>query len=640
MWASTTDSPVIVLQEGDRGVKDVSGVSSWRRDVSAGRPQGDDNVVGVSRFSEGPTGGLRLAVDEESREGEGKRRGRHRFEVGPGLPRFPEHLASRGECETNGSTGQGSGWSGGRRSRKFEGNYHTGSSVRRRILRKHFHSRRDYWQTPVDPEDPSASGGTTGDKAAEEKSVDDMISAALKLFTLDTVVGILNRFRDCSLNKHSVFQLVGPDLAADLATAFVGNSSPWLGVLEQEGAPPKFDAVEGMTADLSSFHLPAEVEGQLKGLDDDSLTPAFFDEFGRNAQQYVASAVAALNGITSNEEKSLNTSVENVVAVCGEMKKALTIDQQTSFKEYLKANLDQWTLLQRNLTSGLDMVKDMMPSIRKLVYSDIGRVLVLCVVVVHPWRSLLRRRLGTVHVLRQNVAAGDKPRVVHVLSALALLAGYEVLEEWLAVAKHATAATLNGAVFCFVARFLTLSTIKASKVARPGVADVLFRLLGTNAAVSLAAWIMTVRDVAAVYRVFRDRPEIVVWHPLLEAKLGVLLARIPLGVSLAFITLFEIDCAFRACAVYCTSMERERKASAERTLQPGHLVDADPSSRSPSTTIGVCGAMLHWIVKYQYPKGLQRTALPGFTAPAARRHLGSGTRLKRSNLEKAANGDI
>ncbi|KAH8036434.1 hypothetical protein HPB51_000536 [Rhipicephalus microplus] len=67
------------------------------------------------------------------------------------------------------------------------------------------------------------------------------------------------------------------------------------------------------------------------------------------AKQHVDDAVAALNGITTNMEKSLSESVE-----------------------MLSLSLDQWSYLKRNFTAGLDGVKDMLPNVRKMVYSDIG----------------------------------------------------------------------------------------------------------------------------------------------------------------------------------------------------------------------------------------------------------------------------
>ncbi|XP_049273437.1 uncharacterized protein LOC119398962 [Rhipicephalus sanguineus] len=290
-----------------------------------------------------------------------------RWKLGPSLATFPRK---------NNTHGWVTRWNSDRRFAKFGSNYT--SSAGRSIHRKHLHSRRDYWQAPVQvPHDAEAGGGAGHDKSDDdkEKQVDDGISASLKLFTLDALVGILNRFEDCRSNKHSAFQLVGPDMAIDVASAFVGNSSPWLSVFDEQGAPPKFDAVEKMSVDLSSLQLPADVEGRLKGFDDDSLTPLHFDEIGRNAKKaqttlegviksrqtlqseqqqpnakkYVDDAVASLNGITRNMEKNFNDSVD-----------------------LLSSNLDQWPYLTRNLTAGLDGVKDMLPNIRKMVYSDIG----------------------------------------------------------------------------------------------------------------------------------------------------------------------------------------------------------------------------------------------------------------------------
>ncbi|KAL3200512.1 hypothetical protein MRX96_013164 [Rhipicephalus microplus] len=348
-WASNTDSSIYVHQEVDRGVDDGNALLSWKRGVPFARPQSyDDDLAGVPGFSGASDTSFSFAVNEDSRGSEAKRRrGRRRWEV----------ESSRSTFLRNESYGWATVWNGSRRLAKFESSYTSSSG--RSIRRKHLHSRRDYSEAPPVDED-------------REKQVDDAINATLKLFTLDALVGILNRFQDCRFNKHSAFQLVGPDMAIDVISAFVGNSSPWLSVFEEQGAPPKFDAVEKMSADLSSLQLPAEVEGRLKGLNDDSLTPLYFDEIGRKAKQHVDDAVAALNGITTNMEKSLSESVRKVVDVCDEMQKALAVNQQTTFKEMLSSSLDQWSYLKRNFTAGLDGVKDMLPNVRKMVYSDIG----------------------------------------------------------------------------------------------------------------------------------------------------------------------------------------------------------------------------------------------------------------------------
>ncbi|KAL1416706.1 hypothetical protein MTO96_027603 [Rhipicephalus appendiculatus] len=222
-----------------------------------------------------------------------------------------------------------------RRLAKLASNYT--SSAGRSIHRKHLHSRRDYWQAPV--QDPHDRAGH--DKPADEdkeKQVEDGINAALKLLTLDALVGILNRFEDCRSTKHSAFQLVGPDIAIDMASAFVGNSSPWLSVFDEQGATPKFDAVDKMSADLSSLQAKkatTTLAGVIK-----SRQELQSKQQQPDAKKYVDDAVASLNGITTYMEKQLNDSV--------------------------------WPYLQRNLTAGLDGVKDMLPNIRKMVYSDIG----------------------------------------------------------------------------------------------------------------------------------------------------------------------------------------------------------------------------------------------------------------------------
>ncbi|KAH8036435.1 hypothetical protein HPB51_000537 [Rhipicephalus microplus] len=278
-WASNTDSSIYVHQEVDRGVDDGNALLSWKGGGPFARPQSyDDDLAGVPGFSGASDRSLSFAVNEDSKASEAKRRrGRRRWEV----------ESSRSTFLRNESYGWATVWNGSRRLAKFESSYT--SSSRRNIHRKHLHSRRDYSDAPTQEHHDRATGdGAEHDKPADEdkeKQVDDAINATLKLFTLDVLVGILNRFQDCRFNKHSAFQLVGPDMAIDVTSAFVGNSSPWLSVFEEQGAPPKFDAVEKMSADLSSLQLPAEVEGRLKGLNDDSLTPLYFDEISRKAKK-------------------------------------------------------------------------------------------------------------------------------------------------------------------------------------------------------------------------------------------------------------------------------------------------------------------------------------------------------------------
>ncbi|XP_054925436.1 uncharacterized protein [Dermacentor andersoni] len=400
VWTWATESSIAVHQRGrgDRKGESEGAVLSWRRGVPAARPQG--GLAGSSGFP-GYRRSRSPIVVEVSKESEARHHERRRLNVGP-LRAPPSTSAQAGERFSSDSDGNGS-----RRFLRVWRNHSSMSPVARRIYRKRLHGRRDYRQAlvQVSPALPAPPAPPATGEAGQntDKSVADMISAALKLFTVDAIVGILKRFDGCRDTRHSLFNLVGPDLAVDMMTAFVGNSSPWLSVLEEQGAPPKFDAVDGMTADLSSLQLPAEVEVSLKGVAEQPLTPAFFGDVERNAtkastaleaviasraalmywqktsqahaphaQQYVTSAIAALDGITIAKRKSLNDSVQNVVTACDDLKKAMTVDQKTPLKDYLKTNLDQWPVLQQNLTSSLDVIKDMLPNIRKQVNSDIA----------------------------------------------------------------------------------------------------------------------------------------------------------------------------------------------------------------------------------------------------------------------------
>ncbi|XP_075559835.1 uncharacterized protein LOC142591393 [Dermacentor variabilis] len=392
-WATESSIAVHQRGRGDRKGESEGAVLSWRRGVPVARSQGR---VAVASGFPGNRRNRSPIVVEISKESEVMHHERRRSNVGP-LWAPPSTSAQAGERFSSGSDGYVR-----RRFLRVARNHSSVSRGARRVHRKLLHGRRDYRQDPVQvPPAPPATGEAGQNNMG--KSVADMISAALKLFTVDAIVGILRRFDGCRDTRHSLFNLVGPDLAVDVMTAFVGNSSPWLSVLEEQGAPPKFDAVDGMTADLSSLQLPAGVEVSLKGVAEQPLTPAFFGDVERNAtkantaleaviatreglmdwqktsqaqaphaQQYVTSAIAALDGITIAKRKSLDDSVQNVITVCDDLKKAMTVGQNTPLTDYLKTNLGQWALLQQNLTSSLDVIKDMLPNIRKQVNSDIA----------------------------------------------------------------------------------------------------------------------------------------------------------------------------------------------------------------------------------------------------------------------------
>ncbi|XP_070379785.1 uncharacterized protein [Dermacentor albipictus] len=389
-WATESSIAVHQRGRGDRKGESEGAVLSWRRGVPVARSQG--GVVVSSGFP-GNRRNRSPIVVELSKESEVMHHERRRLNVGPHWAP-PSTSEQAGERFSSGGDGYVS-----RRFLRVGRNHSSVSLVARRIHRKLLHGRRDYRQDPVQV--PPATG-EAGQKDTD-KSAADMIVAVLKLFTVDAIVGILNRFEGCRDTGHSLFKLLGPDLAVDVMTAFVGNSSPWLSVLEEQGAPPKFDAVDGMTADLSSLQLPAEVEVSLRGVAEQPLTPDFFGDVERDAtkanmaldaviasrdalvdwqktsqtqaphaQQYVTSAIAALDSITIAKRKSLSDSVQNVITVCDDMKKVMTVDQNTPLKDYLKTNVDQWPVLQQNLTSSLEAMKDMLPNIRKQINSDIA----------------------------------------------------------------------------------------------------------------------------------------------------------------------------------------------------------------------------------------------------------------------------
>ncbi|KAL1474501.1 hypothetical protein MTO96_037927, partial [Rhipicephalus appendiculatus] len=93
----------------------------------------------------------------------------------------------------------------------------------------------------------------------------DIASALDKELTPKALEGVLERFAQCSQTGLSFFKLLGKDLMTDLARAYLGQKSPWLGIFDDSAGAPKFDALENLGTKFPS--VPDALEKTLKDIE-------------------------------------------------------------------------------------------------------------------------------------------------------------------------------------------------------------------------------------------------------------------------------------------------------------------------------------------------------------------------------------
>ncbi|KAL3252736.1 hypothetical protein MRX96_054796 [Rhipicephalus microplus] len=80
----------------------------------------------------------------------------------------------------------------------------------------------------------------------------DIASVLWKELTPKALEGVVERFAQCSHTGLSYFKLLSKDLMTDMARAYLGPKSPWLGLIDDSAGAPKLDVLERMDTKFPS----------------------------------------------------------------------------------------------------------------------------------------------------------------------------------------------------------------------------------------------------------------------------------------------------------------------------------------------------------------------------------------------------